>query len=117
MGLLDRLQSPIDSRAGSQPSLYAEARGAAGAGFLGELRARVQARLVERVDASKLEEVGYGGLLERIGEVINELIAEDKILLTAADRDRLIDSITNDMLGLGPLEPLLQDNSISDILV
>src|SRR5579863_8300540 len=120
MGLLDRLQSPGELRAGNQPSLYAEARGnsgAAGAGFLGELRVRVQARLVERIDATKLEEVGYGGLLERIGEVINELIAEDKILLTAADRDRLIDSITNDMLGLGPLEPLLQDNSISDILV
>ncbi|MGH7877908.1 MAG: CpaF family protein [Candidatus Binataceae bacterium] len=120
MGLLDRLQTPGEQRNGNQPSLFAEARsagGAGGPGFLGELRSRVQGRLVERIDAAKLEEVGYNGLIERIGEVINELIAEDKILLTASDRDRLIDSVTNDMLGLGPLEPLLQDNTISDLLV
>jgi pilus assembly protein CpaF len=122
MGLLDRLQATGDLPPTNQPSLYSDHRAApasadANGGFLGLLRTRVQERLVETIDAAQLEAAGYAALLERIGEVIDELIAEDKILLTTTDRDRLIESITNDMLGLGPLEPLLQDNSISDILV
>jgi pilus assembly protein CpaF len=120
MGLLDRMQAAADLHIAS-PSLYKDSRaapaGSANGGFLGALRTRVQERLVETIDTTQLEAAGYSALLERIGEVIDELIAEDKILLTAPDRDRLIESITNDMLGLGPLEPLLQDNSISDILV
>lgn len=121
MGLLDRLQVSPELRPATLPSLYTDNRAALAVGanesFLGALRTRVQERLVETIDATQLESVGYAGLLERIGQVIDELIAADKILLTAADRNRLIESITNDMLGLGPLEPLLQDNSISDILV
>jgi pilus assembly protein CpaF len=120
MGLLDRMQATADLHIAS-PSLYKDSRvapaGSPNSGFLGALRTRVQERLVETIDTTQLEAAGYAALLERIGEVIDELIAEDKILLTAPDRDRLIESITNDMLGLGPLEPLLQDNSISDILV
>jgi pilus assembly protein CpaF len=122
MGLFDRLHPGTDERATTaQPSLLvAEMRIGPGSGtssFLGALRARVQDRLVERIDVAKLEETGYGALLEQIGEVINELIAEDRILLTATDRERLIESVTNDMLGIGPLESLLQDNEISDIIV
>jgi len=122
MGLIDRLQPAAETRAViAQPSLFAPesrpAPGAANGGFLAELRTRVQDRLVERIDVTRLEEAGYSALLDQISAVINELIVEDKVLLTSADRSRLVESVTNDMLGLGPLEPLLQDNEVSDILV
>jgi len=123
MGLIDRLQPVTEAHAASaQPSLFStESKGAsAGApitGFLADMRARVQDRLVKRIDVSRLEEAGYGALLEQISEVINELIAEDKVLITSADRAHLVESVTNDMLGLGPLESLLQDNEVSDIMV
>jgi pilus assembly protein CpaF len=73
--------------------------------------------LLRKIDVTKLEEAGYGPLLLELTSVINDLIREEKLLLTDADRTRLVEVTTNDMLGLGPLEPLLQDNEISDILV
>lgn len=123
MGLIDRLQPVAEGRAtAAQPSLFTpEAKPAPAvapaAGFLGEMRGRVQDRLVQRIDVSRLEEAGYSALLAQISEVIDELIAEDKVLITGPDRARLIESVTNDMLGLGPLESLLQDDDVSDIVV
>ncbi len=123
MGLIDRLQPVSEARAASaQPSLFStESKGASVSapitGFLADMRARVQDRLVQRIDVSRLEEAGYGALLEQISQVIDELIAEDKVLITSADRARLVESVTNDMLGLGPLESLLQDNEVADIMV
>jgi pilus assembly protein CpaF len=122
MGLIDRLQPLAETRAIiGQPSLFVPdsrpAPATGNSGFLAELRTRVQDRLVERIDVTKLEEAGYNALLDQISAVIDELITEDKVLLTSVDRSRLVESVTNDMLGLGPLEPLLQDNEVSDILV
>jgi pilus assembly protein CpaF len=123
MGLIDRIQQmPAEAnKAAPPPSLFApEARHAANSGnvsFINELCGRVQQRLVERLDIGRLEEAGYAVMFDRISSVIDELIAEDKALLTSADRARLIDSVSNDMHGLGPLEPLVQDDSISDIIV
>ncbi len=49
--------------------------------------------------------------------MVGEIVAEEKLLLTAEDQARLVELTTNEMIGLGPLEPLLQDNEVSDILV
>jgi pilus assembly protein CpaF len=124
MGLIDRLQVPAEGRpAAAQPSLFTQdARLSAGGSESGkklfeQLKLRVQDRLLEKIDLTKLEDAGYNALLYEITAVINDLIQEDKLLLTDADRARLIETTTNDMLGLGPLEPLLQDNEISDIIV
>lgn len=124
MGLIDRLQTDKEPRPTSHPSLLvAEPRNQATAasafnrGLFEDLKLRVQDRLLENVDLTKLEQDSYGDLLNEITNVINTLIREDGLLLTDSDRTRLIEATTNDMLGLGPLEPLLQDNEISDILV
>ncbi len=122
MGLIDRLHGQGERPpAASQPSLLAEQRQAAGMGvnpeLFQDLKRRVQERLLRNIDITKLEEAGYAPLLSEITAVINSLIEEDHLLITEADRARLVEVTTNDMLGLGPLEPLLQDNEISDILV
>ncbi|HKV55899.1 MAG TPA: CpaF family protein [Candidatus Binataceae bacterium] len=123
MGLIDRLQGPVEERNGAagQPSLFTPAArsiaGAAHKGLLEQLKPRVQQKLLQKIDVTRLEDAGYGALLSEITAVINELIEEDNLLLTEADRARLIEATTNDMLGLGPLEPLLQDNEVSDIIV
>jgi pilus assembly protein CpaF len=77
----------------------------------------VQDRIFQQTDPVKLEESGPSHLLKQISDAINEIIVQEKLLLTDADRDRLIQLTINDMVGLGPLEPLLQDNDIADILV
>lgn len=126
MGLLDRLQpqnQPGNDNGASVSLFHAnpQAHNAIASTdqtllFEG-LKARVQDELLEKMDLSKLDEIGYGSVLSEITNVINNLIAADGILITDTDRRSLIEATINDMLGLGPLEPLLHDNEISDILV
>ena len=126
MGLIDRLQGDggqAPSTAG--PSLFApdtrEQTAASvediGKGRFRALKDRIQDLLLKKIDVTKLEDAGYAPLLSQVNAVIDELVEQDNLLLAEADRKRLIEATTNDMLGLGPLEPLLQDTDISDILV
>ena len=126
MGLIDRLQGDggqAPSTAG--PSLFApdtrEQTAASvediGKGRFRALKDRIQDLLLKKIDVTKLEDAGYAPLLSQVNAVIDELVEQDNLLLAEADRERPIEATTSDMLGLGPLEPLLQDNDISDILV
>jgi pilus assembly protein CpaF len=123
MGLIDRLQNHVAPTA-AEPSLMegplAQARKAAPDGpqnLLEALKGRVQGRLFERIGPRKIDQLGPSSLLAQIDDAIREIITEDKLLLTDSDQAALIEMTTNEMLGLGPLEPLLQDNEVSDILV
>ena len=125
MGLIDRLQSETERSPTTGPSLFIpEARHQleaiavdVGKERFQALKDRIQDLLLKKIDITKLEEAGYAPLLAQINAVIDELVEEEHLLLADADRHRLIEATTGDMLGLGPLEPLLQDNDISDILV
>ena len=122
MGLIDRIREPKTERGRPEPSLLRH-RAVAGEPVSAErelfdyLKEQVQDRIFQHTDPAKLEESGPTDLLNQISEAINGIIAQEKLLLTDTDRDRLIQLTINDMVGLGPLEPLLQDNEISDILV
>jgi len=122
MGLMDRIREPKVTRAGTEPSLLKHS-GVTGGPVSAErelfdyLKERVQDRIFQQTDPARLEESGPSHLLKQISEAINNIIAEEELLLTDTDHDRLIQLTINDMVGLGPLEPLLQDNEISDILV
>ena len=126
MGLIDRLQSDgqgAPSAAG--PSLFAidtrqliaASNEDAGKVRFQALKGRIQDLLLKKIDVTKLEDAGYAPLLAQVNAVIDELVDEEHLLLAEADRERLIEATTSDMLGLGPLEPLLQDNDISDFRV
>jgi pilus assembly protein CpaF len=126
MGLIDRLQGdgqPSPGTAG--PSLFApdtRQQAVSSAEDVGKerfqaLKGKIQDLLLKRIDVTKLEDAGYAPLLSQVNTVIDELVDQDHLLLAEADRVRLVEATTSDMLGLGPLEPLLQDNDISDILV
>src|SRR6185437_364840 len=56
-------------------------------------------------------------LAREIGEVVAEIAAEEKIQLNAVEQRNLVTKLVNDMVGLGPLEPLLADEGITDIMV
>jgi pilus assembly protein CpaF len=123
MGLIDRIRETKTERARIEPSLLKLGPVAgrepvsAERELFEDLKEQVQERIFQHTEPAKLEETGPSDLLKQISEAINEIIAQEKLLLTDADRDRLIQLTINDMVGLGPLEPLLQDNEISDILV
>jgi pilus assembly protein CpaF len=122
MGLLDRIREPKTEGGRTEPSLLRHGATnrepvSAERELFDYLKEHVQDRIFQQTDPAKLEESGPTDLLEQISQAINDIISQEKLLLTDADRERLVQLTINDMVGLGPLEPLLQDNEISDVLV
>ena len=85
--------------------------------FFQNLKTRIHRRLIDKLDLSKLEQLGNGDMGKEIKYVIEALIAEDGVPLNQTEREHLIVEIQHETFGLGPLEPLLADPEISDILV
>src|SRR6202140_689563 len=81
------------------------------------LKIRVHNRLLETLDVSKLDALEPAMVSGKVTSAINETLDDEGRLLTEGDRARLISEIKNELLGLGPLEPLLHDDDITDILV
>ncbi|HLK86938.1 MAG TPA: TadA family conjugal transfer-associated ATPase [Candidatus Binataceae bacterium] len=82
-----------------------------------QLKLAVHNRLFESLDVSRLESLEANMASQKVTAAISEILDEEGRLLTDADRARLIEEIKNELLGLGPLEPLLWDDEITDILV
>ncbi len=82
-----------------------------------ELKSRIHRKLVDRLDLSSVGEIPAEQLSGVIKAVVESLIAAEGIPLTRPERERLTVEIQHETLGLGPLEPLLQDPDVSDILV
>lgn len=78
---------------------------------------RIQPMLMERIDVAKASELPRSELVGRLGDVISEILGEEKIHLNLLEQRDLVTMLLNDMLGLGPLEPLLAREEITDILV
>ncbi len=73
--------------------------------------------VLEHIDPKVASELPRGELAAQIGDVVGELLVQEKINLNLKEQRDLVTLIINDMLGLGPLEPLLADESITDIMV
>jgi pilus assembly protein CpaF len=81
------------------------------------LRLRIHQRLLELLNLSLLDRTPRETLRTEIRGVVGQLLTQEKRLLTAPQTDQLIDDVLDELLGLGPLEPLLKDDTISDILI
>ena len=82
-----------------------------------ELKIKVHNRLFETMDVSRMETLDPALISAKVITAIGETLDEDGRLLTDSDRVRLVDEVKNELLGLGPLEPLLRDDDVTDILV
>ncbi len=82
-----------------------------------EIKSRIHARLVNSLTPEQLKSLSKEGVRDQIGNVVERLINEDRIPMTAPERERLIEEVLDEVFGLGPLEPLLKDPTISDIMV
>ena len=83
-----------------------------------QIRSNVHKELIKRLDLEKLAEIKATQSGQRqLFQTIYQLLGEQETPLSAAERDRLAHEVLNEVFGLGPLEPLLQDGTISDILV
>lgn len=86
-------------------------------GTRGARRGEMHARLLERVDLAALATLGPEQIRYELSGAVNTLLHEDAIALPAKERDLLVDDILHEITGLGPLDALLADPSISDILI
>lgn len=81
------------------------------------LKSKIHRRLLERIDLSNIEKVPSDVLRKEVGRVVEGLIADEKIPLSQHEIQSLIVDVQHETFGLGPLETLLADPDISDILV
>jgi pilus assembly protein CpaF len=82
-----------------------------------EARERIQPMLMEHIDASAAAKLPRTELADQVGDIVGELLVQEKINLNLSEQRNLVSVLLNEMLGLGPLEPLLADESITDIMV
>jgi pilus assembly protein CpaF len=77
----------------------------------------IQPKLIERMDLSAASTLQRGELAQQLATLVAEVIKEEKIQLNALEQRDLVTSLLNDMLGFGPLESLLADEKVTDIMV
>ncbi|MGC9327874.1 MAG: CpaF family protein [Candidatus Hinthialibacter sp.] len=82
-----------------------------------KIKSDVHHQLIEVMNLGEINEGNIDQVKEEVKPVINELLSEQNVPLSGAERMQLIDEIINEVFGLGPLETLLKDEKISDILV
>lgn len=81
------------------------------------LKTRIHRRLIESLDLTNISLIEKDTLGKEISRIVEMLIVEEGVPLSKAERDSLVTDILHETFGLGPLEPLLSDPDINDILV
>jgi len=82
-----------------------------------EMKSRLHRALINRMDLTKLTSLAPEQLNAEVSRLAESVLLEEAMPLSAAERDRLVNEVQHELFGLGPLEPLLADSTISDILV
>jgi len=81
------------------------------------IKSKIHKKILTMVDLRTMEGMGSDQLRYELKQLTERLIDEDKIIINESERRSMVLSIQNEMLGLGPIEPLLADTTVSDILV
>lgn len=82
-----------------------------------EIKARLHRAIITRMDLTKLNTLPSDRIHSEVSRLAEDLLLAENLPLSTIERDRLVSEVHHELFGLGPLEPLLADPSISDILV
>lgn len=82
-----------------------------------EILKQTHRTLLETLNLSALERASEADIRKVIGDIVKELAPNQSIVLSRTDRDQIIDQLYYEVTGLGPLEVLIKDDSIADILI
>jgi pilus assembly protein CpaF len=86
-------------------------------GDLQAVKSHIHRRLLERLNLANLDRLDRDVVVETIRGLVRELLAAESIPLNVEERDKLILQVLDEIFGLGPLQPLMEDTSVVDILV
>jgi pilus assembly protein CpaF len=82
-----------------------------------EVKGQIFSALIEAIDLAQLARLDAESAREEIRDIVNEIIAIKNIVMSISEQEELLEDICNDVLGYGPLEPLLARDDIADIMV
>jgi pilus assembly protein CpaF len=84
-----------------------------------DFKTKIHDRLLDLIELSRIEKLDQAELKSQIRTIVGRILADDPkgLPLNSSERERLLTEIQDEVLGLGPLEPFLQDPTVSDILV
>src|SRR6478736_8380609 len=82
-----------------------------------ELKFTLHRKLLDRINLEALSSMSSERVRAEVRTAVAKLVEEEKTPLSLVEKDRVIEEVLDEVFGLGPLEPLLQDPAISDILV
>lgn len=82
-----------------------------------DLKVELHQTLIDRLNLAALDTMDRERLHQEVTEQVGALLAQQKHALNAAERKQLVNDVLDELLGLGPLEPLLKDPTVTDILV
>jgi len=82
-----------------------------------DLKVELHKKLLDLINLSALDTMSRAQVQAEIGDLVHEQLAQQKHALNQKERMQLVEDVLDELLGLGPLEPLLKDESITDILV
>lgn len=108
---------PPVTTTGPAAAKEAEARDAKTPPEYTELKHRIHRRLLERINLERLAEIDAPRTRQEVRTAVASLVEQERGNLGEWSKDLIIDQVLNEVFGLGPLEPLMQDPTISDILV
>ena len=100
-----------------KPQPKAEAGPAKATNKVIDARARLHRMLIEEINLVALERLPRDEMRRQVHDFVLEKTREERLAVNGAELDALVDDIVDEMVGLGPLEPLLKDPSINDILI
>ena len=82
-----------------------------------ELKSLIHTRLFDHIDLGRMAKASEERVSADIAEVTRRILAEEDVLLNAEEKQKVVEEIQHEVFGLGPLEPLLADPTVCDILV
>ncbi len=78
---------------------------------------RIHSKLIDEIDLSDLDQLDDASLRRQVHALVAEIVREERLAMNASEVVSFANAVFDEMTGLGPIEPLLQDESICDILI
>ncbi|MFN4140907.1 CpaF family protein [Aestuariivirga sp.] len=82
-----------------------------------EAKLRIHGRIIDEINLATVEKLPIKELRPQIHELVAQHVANERLVLNASELETFVDDILNEMTGLGPIEPLLKDETVNDILI
>src|SRR3954452_759790 len=82
-----------------------------------EVKGNIHRILLSQLDLEKLASTANGRAKQGVSSLIQEIVTKERLLLNATEKDKIQADLLDEVFGFGPIEPLLKDPTISDILI